>query len=76
MQADRQTRRGQSKEQIMSTLPNFRDTDNRKKRYKPYKENSRIYYIVCNDYKVERKQEILERISNALCAGLKVSVVE
>ena len=73
LEADRRTRLGHSQDRIISTNPTFRDTSVRKIGSTEHMENGRTYYIT-HDYKIERKKELLESISNELNAGLIVEV--
>ena len=75
MEADLKTRRSGSKERIISTNPTFRDAGRRRITSTEYKENGTTYFIT-QDYRAERKKGLLDSISDALGAGLKVGVLE
>ncbi|MYB94790.1 restriction endonuclease [Candidatus Poribacteria bacterium] len=71
IEADLKTRRSGSKERIISTDPTFRDTGRRRISSTEYKKNGTTYFIT-QDYSAKRKKELLDSISDALGAGLKV----
>ena len=75
IEADLKTRRSGSKERIISTNPTFRDAGRRRVTSTEYKKNG-ITYFITQDYRAERKKELLDSISDALGAGLKVGVLE
>ena len=74
MAADFETRHSGSKERIISTDATFRDTGRRKITSTEYKEKG-IMYFITQDYRAERKKGLLDSISDALGAGLKVEVL-
>ena len=73
MEADLKTRLPHSKDRILSTDSTFRDAGKREIPSTAYRENDTTYFIT-HDYRAERKKELLENISNALGAGLKVDI--
>lgn len=73
MEADLKTRRGHSKDRIVSTDSTFRDAGRREIPSTEYRENDTTYFIT-HDYRSERKKQLLDSISNTLGAGLKVEV--
>ena len=75
IEADLKTSRSGSKEKIISTNPTFRDAGKRRILSTEYKKNGTTYFIT-RDYKAERKKELLDSISDALGAGLKVGVLK
>ena len=75
IEADLKTRRSGSKERIISTNPTFRDAGRRRVTSTEYKKNG-ITYFITQDYRAERKKGLLDSISDALGAGLKVGVLE
>lgn len=75
IEADLKTRRSGSKERFISTNPTFRDAGRRRIPSTEYKTNGTTYFIT-QDYRAERKKELLDSISDALGAGLKVGVFE
>ena len=75
IEADLKTRRSGSKERIMSTDPTFRDAGKRRISSTEYKKNGTTHFIT-QDYSAKRKKELLDSISDALGAGLKVAVLE
>ena len=74
MEADFETRHSGSKERIISTDATFRDTGRRKITSTEYKEKG-ITYFITQDYRAERKKGLLDSVSGALGAGLKVEVL-
>ena len=75
IEADLKTRRSGIKERIISTNPTFRDTGKRRIPSTEYKKNGTTYFIT-HDYRAKRKKELLDSISDAFGAGLKVGVLE
>ena len=75
IEADLKTRRSGSKERIISTNPTFRDAGKRRISSTEYKKNGTTYFIT-QDYSAKRKKELLDGISDALGAGLKVGVLK
>lgn len=74
MEADLKMRRSGSKERIISTHPTFRDAGRRRITSTEYKEKG-ITYFITHDHRVEVKKRLLDSISGALGAGLKVEVL-
>ena len=74
MEVDLKMRRPGSKERIISTNLTFRDRNVTKAGSTEYKENGTTYFIT-HDHRAERKKGILDSISGALGAGLKVEVL-
>ena len=74
MEADLKMRRSGSKERIISTHPTFRDAGRRRITSTEYKEKV-ITYFITHDHRVEVKKRLLDSISGALGAELKVEVL-
>ena len=76
MEADFETRHSGSKERIISADATFRNRDAGRRRVPSteYKEKG-IMYFITHDYGVERKKGLLDSISGALGAGLRVEVL-
>lgn len=74
MEADFETRRSGSKERIISTDATFRNAGRRRITSTEYKEKGTTYFIT-HDHRVELKNRLLDSISGALGAGLKVEVL-
>lgn len=74
MEADLKMRHSGSKERIISTDATFRDAGRRRITSTEYKEKGIIYFIT-HDHRVEVKKRLLDSISGALGAGLKVEVL-
>ena len=75
IEADLKTRRSGGKERIISTNPTFRDAGRRRISSTEYKKNGTTYFIT-QDYSAKRKKELLDSISDALGARLKVGVLK
>ena len=75
IEADLKTRRSGSKERIISTNRTFRDAGKRRIPSTEYKKNG-ITYFITQDYSAKRKKELLDSISDALGAGLKVGMLK